>query len=178
MRKLNNIILFLFCLFVLISINTNAQEIKYRDVKHDFSTRSYRAIVGKQYYSPLIAGVLNYAFPSAGYFYVDEPLRGAVVFGSTIVITGVSLYALVNTLAFDYETGKSPAGSRELLFAGVISSSVLFIWSIFDVVRIAKIKNLAYQHSNMSLSLNPELTFMSSSDNNSAVYGINLTFSF
>ncbi len=76
----------------------------------------------------------------------------------------------------NYSTGQSPSGSRELMLAGLVATGVIHLWSIYDVVKIAKIKNLAYQQRGISLRMAPSLTKAYQSD--SAIYGFQLNFNF
>ena len=65
------------------------------------------------------------------------------------------------------------------MLSGMIATGIIQIWCIFDVVKIAKIKNLANQNNKVTIKLNPDLNLISKDyNNNSAVYGLRLSFVF
>lgn len=162
----------------IISFHSFGQKIKYRNFKNDFSLENYREKINDEKYSPFVAGVCNYLFPSAGYLYVGEPLRGACVFGSHMVASSAFVAGLIMSMGINYETGSSPKGGRIIMFSGIIASGFIQIYSIYDVVRIAKIKNLAFQENKITLDLKPDLFQLSHSENNSAVYGLKQSIHF
>lgn len=162
---------------LLVSLNSFGQRLKYRDIKDDYSTKDYRKIITTSYHSPLVAGVCNYLFPALGYFYIEEPGRGSIVLGSELVTSSIFMYGLLRTMSIDSETGKSPSGARAIMISGMIGTGLIQIWSIFDVVKIAKIKNLARQNNKPSVELNPELNFMSL-NHKFATYGLRVSIGF
>lgn len=170
-------LIFLSSFILLIITNSFGQRVRYKDVKDDYSTKNYRKEVTTSYHSPLVAGVCNYLFPGLGYFYIEEPGRGSIVLGSELVTSSVFLYGLVMTMSMDSETGKSPPGSRAIMISGMIGTGLIQIWSIFDVVKIAKIKNLARQKHNVTMKLNPDLNFMSQ-NHKFATYGLRVSIDF
>lgn len=148
-------VLILFTL-LLISLSSFGQRVRYRDYKNQVSLENYRQQINNPKYSPVAAGVLNYVFPAAGYIYVGEPLRAAGVFATQLVTFSVFVYGLTMSMAVDYETGNSPRGARETMFAGMIATGTVYIWSIFDVVKVAKVKNMAYQSNGYALKIIPD----------------------
>lgn len=156
MKGLN--LFFLLACLLMFAVGAYGQRLHYRDCKKDISLSNYREIIVHERYSPLAAGLANYVFPSAGYFYVGEPLRGALVFGSEMLCTGVVLTGFVRSMNFNYETGNSTSGGRALIFTGILSATLIHVWSIYDVAHIARIKNLAYQNKQLSMSLKPDIT--------------------
>lgn len=112
----------------------------------------------------------------SGYFYVGEPLRGACVFGCTIVSYGI-LFSGFILLMTDQSEPVQLTGPIAIL-SGAIGSVIITTWSIFDVVKIAKIKNLAYQENKINMELKPELFILSQKNNNSAIYGLRLSINF
>lgn len=116
--------------------------------------------------------------PSSGYFYVGEPIRGACVFGSELVTSSVFVYGLLMSTSVVSETGQSPKGARAVMFSGLIATGLIQIWSIYDVVKIAKVKNLAYQDTKVSLMVKPDLFIVNQNDKNIASFGLRLSFIF
>jgi hypothetical protein len=173
-NKIALILIFIFSM----TCSSFGQKIKYKDYKNDISTKNYREKIETPKYSPIVAGVCNYVFPSSGYFYIGEPIRGACVFGSELVTSSVFVYGLVMSMSVDSETGQSPEGARAVMFSGMIATGLIQIWSIYDVVKIAKIKNLAYHDTKVSLMVKPDLFIVNQNDKNIASYGLRLSFNF
>lgn len=170
--------IFITSIVLLFTISSSGQRINYKESKDDYFIKNYRNTIVKQKYSPLAAGVCNYVFPAAGYLYVGEPLRAVAVFGGELVTSSVFVYGLIMSMNINYETGLSPKGSRTIMFSGMIATGLIQIWSIFDVVKVAKIKNLAYQDNKLTMRLKPELSFLNQNSNNFAMYGLRLSVDF
>jgi len=173
-----NKITLIFILIFSFSLSSYGQKIRYKDFKNDISTKNYRQTIENPRYSPIMAGVCNYILPSSGYFYVGEPIRGACVLGSELVTSSVFFYGLVMLMSVNHETGQSPEGARAVMFSGMIATGLIQIWSVFDVVKIAKIKNLAYQNANVSIMVKPDLFLVNQNDRNIATYGLRLSLNF
>jgi hypothetical protein len=173
-----NKITFFLSLIFLFTLNSYGQKIRYKDFKNEISTKNYRQTIENPKYSPMAAGVCNYLIPSSGYFYVGEPIRGACVLGSELVTSSVFVYGLVMSMSVDSETGQSHEGARAVMFSGMIATGLIQIWSIYDVVKIAKIKNLAYQGTKVSLIVKPDLFITNQNDRNMATFGLRLSLNF
>ena len=174
-KKRISVIFILLCLF---AFNSYGQRIKYRDVKDDISIENYRQKIENQKYSPTVAGVCNYLIPSSGYFYVGEPIRGACVLGAELVTSSICITGLVMSMSVNSETGQSPEGARALMLSGIIATGLIHYWSVFDVVKISKIKNLASQESNISVMIEPDIFINKQIDRNLTTYGLRLSLSF
>lgn len=172
---MNVLRIILFLAIVASSTNIHAQKIRYRDVKNEFKTRDYRNLKGEKKYSPLAAAICNYAFPSVGYFYIDEPVRGSVVLGLELASSSLMIAGLVKSVQADYGKGNSVQQVRNLVYAGFISSGAVFLWSIFDVVHVARVKNMAYNNRELSMHIHPEILSVSTV-NSEQKYGAGLTF--
>jgi len=117
-------------------------------------------------------------FPSSGYFYVGEPLRGVCVFGSELVTGSVFVYGLTLSMSVDNETGQSPEGAREIMYTGIIATGLIYVWSIFDVVKIAKVKNLAYQENKITMDIKPDFLPINQNNDYSLACGLKLKIIF
>ncbi len=131
-----------------------AQINQYRYFKDDISLKDYSETNKLDKYNPWIAGGITFMLPSfLGYFYVDEPIRGGYVFAakSAVVISGLValargglIYSRNNLLAYYF------------LGTFFINKSIK-LWSIYDVMRIAKVKNIGlYKKSKMTINLSPD----------------------
>jgi len=164
-------------LFFTIITSSVGQNIKYKDVKDDFSTKNYRGIIHNVRYSPGIAVVGNYILPGIGYVYVQEPLRGVLVFGGQMAAVSLFVYGLVETFADDY-SGDITISGPTLMLTGLIASGIIQVWSIFDVIKIAKIKNLAYYERDSAIKIRPDLNLTGMGNTTTPVLGVNLSFTF
>jgi len=173
-NKIALILIFIFSM----TLCSFGQKIKYKDYKNDISIKKYRETIKTQKYSPIVAGVCNYVFPSSGYFYVGEPVRGTCVLGSELVTGSMFFYGFIMSMGVNSETGKSTNGARTLMFSGLIATGIIHIWSIFDVVKIAKVKNLAYQKNNLTMDIKPDLLFVNQFNTNSIAYGLRMRINF
>lgn len=163
---------------VVVSLYSFGQKIKYRDYKDVITLENYRETIDQEKYSPLIAGTVNYLFPCLGYFYVGEPIRGIITFSGQMLASSLAVSGIVMSISYNYETGESPKGARAMLFSGIIAGGLIQIWSIYDVIKIAKVKNLVYQENNITMDLKPDLFLLSNADQNSAIYGLKLSVRF
>lgn len=173
-NKIALILIFIFS----ITCSSFGQKIKYKDYKNEISTKNYKERIKIHKYSPAVAGVCNYVLPSSGYFYVGEPIRGICVLAGELVTGSLCVYGFIKSMSVDSQTGKSPQGARAVMFSGIIATGLIQIWSIFDVVKIAKVKNLAYQETKLSLMVKPDLFIINQNDKNIATCGLKLSFNF
>ncbi|MGF7139276.1 hypothetical protein [Roseimarinus sediminis] len=176
MKRLN--MFFLLACLLMFTVGAFGQRLHYRDCKKDITLNNYREIIVHERYSPLAAGLANYIFPSAGYFYVGEPLRGALVFGSEMLCTGVVLTGFVMSMSVHYETGDVPRGSRALILSGLLGTTFIHLWSIYDVAKVARVKNLAYQDLRLSMHLKPDFSLQNVNDCKVQTYGVRLAINF
>lgn len=171
-------LVFVLFVFLLIPFFSFGQRIRYRDYKNQVTLEGYRQQVQNPKYSPITAGVLNYVLPAAGYIYVGEPVRAAGVFAAELLTFSVFAYGLTMSMGVDNETGNSPRGARETMFAGMIATGIIHTWAIFDVVRVAKVKNLAYQSNGYALKLSPDLQFSNQQSDVTISVGVKLGIMF
>jgi hypothetical protein len=175
MKKIRALLLLGFA--ILIALNSFGQKIKYKDCKNDFSAKQYRDLITIKKYSPLTAGVVNILVPTLGYYYVEEPLRGVCVLGAALIPLGTAFYGF--TMSFGQPgAGGYIQGAEKLFNYGMIAFGLLQVWSFCDVVKIAKIKNLAYQERKIALKIKPEFLFADPGRNRSIACGLSLNISF
>lgn len=162
---------------ILITLNSFGQKIKYKEYKNDFSTIHYRDSITNERYSPLRAGMLTFVIPSYGYFYVEEPLRGWCVLGIQLIPLSAAFLGFAMSFG-EPGAGGYIEGAEKLFNYGIIAYGLIQIWSSFDVVKIAKIKNLAYQDSRITMKINPEFLFVKQNNNSSIACGLRLNINF
>ncbi len=143
----------------LITSNSFGQKINYQDIKNDFSTKNYNQKIDNPTYSPLAAGICNYFLPGLGHVYIQEPLRGACFFGGAMITSSITLVGLFGSMENDSESRTYPINGRRLMISGLIGTGIISVWSIYDVVKVTKIKNLASQRKNISFNIKPNLNY-------------------
>ncbi len=166
-------------LLLIFSVHLIGQKIKYKDIKDDYSINNYSQKINQPKYSTAVAGICTYILPGLGHIYIGEPLRGAYFFGGELLAAGVFVSGLTMFMTVDKSTGKSSYGARTVLITGILLSSITYFYSLYDVIKITKIKNLAYQEKNISMNLSPNLRFMPFDNNfKSATYELTLRINF
>ena len=158
--------------------NSYGQKIRYKDIKDKSSTNNYQQRIENQKYSPTIAGICNYLIPSSGYFYIGEPIRGTCILGAELVTCSVTVTGLVMSMSVNSDTGQSPVGARAVMLSGIIATGLIQIWSIYDVIKVTTIKNLAYQEAKISVTLKPDVFIDNQDNKNLTTYGLRLSFNF
>lgn len=123
----------------------NAQ---YRSYKNQYEAGSYQ-YQKTDPYNPTAAGILSIV-PGLGHCYVGEPLRGAGFFGLTYGSIVVTVYGISQTYA-----GESKERAGWLIGGGAAMYVGSYIWSIADVTRVAKIKNMHFRNESLSFHLYP-----------------------
>ena len=62
-----------------------------------------------------------------------------------LTTVNVAIVGLIMSMSVDSETGQSSKSARTIMYSGFIATGLIQLWSIYDVVKITKIKNLAHQ---------------------------------
>jgi hypothetical protein len=139
--------LLILLLFVFTISEVHAQYGRYKN-KYEVKDYKYERT---DHYNPAAATVLA-IIPGFGHFYVGEPLRGlgfvGLMYGSVLVTTvGVSQA---------YNHGNRTSTSW-LILGGAFGVLGSYIWSIADVSRVVKIKNLHFRDQDISFHLQPSV---------------------
>ncbi|MGK7395380.1 MAG: hypothetical protein ACNS62_12460 [Candidatus Cyclobacteriaceae bacterium M3_2C_046] len=151
---MKNITLSIFFL-ILITPCSYGQQIKYKQVKDQYSLSEYnpKALQNPKY-SPMAASIMNFYLPGLGHFYVAEPGRGLLFFGGEMLSAGFFVTGLVTVLTGEVDYGYT------LMIAGAGAAGVILVTSIWDVVKVAKIKNMAiddWKNQTISIQIQPYL---------------------
>lgn len=121
---------------------------QYSINKHSYNAQDYFYQTGDRY-DPTIAGVTSLLFPGLGQVVAGETGRGLLFFGGTIVSTVITLGSITRESVTELESGSSRTvefGSGA--YIGFFASLGIWVWSIFDAVKVAKVNNLAYRDRN------------------------------
>jgi len=146
-------ILFVICLLLAVIV-TNAQ---YRVNKYIYNAKDY-TFQAEDPYNPGEAGMASFFIPGLGQMISGEVVRGVAILGGFVGI-GVS-FLVVNPLLdekFSAEGGFAAMSALGVIGFVILTEAVLYIWSIFDAVKVAKINNLAWRdnQSAMNMRLQP-----------------------
>ncbi len=168
----------LLLIFVFITLGyASGQKLRYKDFKDETSTKNYRERIVSQKYSPLAAGLGNYFFPGAGYLYIGEPLRGACFFGGELLTSSVMIYGFVISFG-ERNNNNQISPARALMISGLAATGIIRTWSIFDVVHVAKVKNLVYQETGFTFRVQPDLMLVNQHNSNNPTLGFKLSLNF
>lgn len=129
-------------------------------------------------YHPTVAGVASYVLPGLGQIYCNENKRGYKF------MTGYAggLVTMMVGAAIDLPTYLAPENTdpkftfgQGLIITGVVISATSQIWSTFDAVRVARVKNMSIRDKNkqgFSLMFRPNISL----NNNAFMLTAGITF--
>ena len=174
--------IFLTLFVLLLSVcSTLGQHINYQDIKSKYNTSYYSERVTDPAYYTMVGVACNILMPGLGQLYVDESKRGVILLGSNFIASGIGIAGMLMSLTVD-ESGSSVDSGRLLLYTGMGASALIQLWSIFDVVRIARLKNIAYSEQRKqesSLDIKPYAEPVRIDGlHRTNVYGLSLSISF
>lgn len=154
-----------------------AVEAQYKINKTKYDYRTWQLEPGDPY-NPGLCGGINVLVPGVGQMIAGEGGRGAAFLGG--YAGGVIIYAVgavKAAVALDDELQGGPAYDGEglgLMVVGVGAMLTIWIWSIVDGVRVAKVNNLAFRdkHSQgYEFKLEPYVAPLSRGGGSSVVHG-------
>ncbi|MEI6752625.1 MAG: hypothetical protein WCK78_05595 [Paludibacter sp.] len=161
MKKL---ILLSVLFLVLASSNVSAQT--YSANKLKFDSRMYLPQFGDPY-NPALSGACSFIMPGLGQMVCGEVGRGLAFLGGTYgsMMVGMIGFAMVtgSTVQYDYYPGvyKRPNGMGltgvGLALVGFSAMTGIYIWSIVDAVKVAKVNNMYIQSLRKTSSINFEV---------------------
>lgn len=160
--------LFLIAILLYVSSHSYSQKIRYKDVKDQYSIGEYYKVNDPKY-SVIAAILLNFYVPGVGHMYVGELGRGVLFLGGAFLTTATTAVGLL-TWSLNSEQGP------DIFITGLGTSVIVYLWSVFNVIKVVKIKNIAYnelQSGKVQFSMTPQLGFQ---DNPYA--GVRLCFTF
>ena len=160
-----------FLMFVLL-INTIANaQYEINRTKYDYRTYTYQK--GDRY-NPEMAGFISGLVPGLGQVTSGETGRGLLFFGGSVG----SWIVLFNAIP---EISPSPSASTRRAIVGGIGVLGLWLWSIGDAQRVAKVNSLAWRDKNkssMNLEILPDIGTMNYADTEKITTGISLRINF
>lgn len=121
---------------------------QYRINKLNYNAHKYVYQPGDRY-DPTLAGVASFLVPGLGQVLAGETGRGLLFFAGSVVSSALTISSLSkNTVLISdgyYSETRKTSGST---YIGLIASAGIWIWSIVDAVKVAKVNNLAYRDKN------------------------------
>jgi hypothetical protein len=157
-------------LILLINSITNAQY-KFNKIKYDYRTYTHQP--GDRY-DPDLAGFLSGVVPGLGQATSGETGRGFIFFGGSVG-SWIILMSAIPDIA-----PNPGASARRAVFGGIGVLS-LWLWSIGDAQRVAKVNSLAWRdkkQSSLKMELQPHISTLNYSCSGKYSVGMTLKFSF
>ena len=120
-------------------------------------------------YIPLAAGLLGIVCPGLGHVYDGEVLRSVGYFYGTILGVGLTstFLSAADQERYDPQYGYIPYTNNTYTTLGTIcavGTIAFYVWSVFDAVKVAKVKDLYFRDlvgspDGLSLHVRPSLGF-------------------
>ncbi len=144
-------------------------NMKYKELRPLYDTRDYVHYESAAY-KPGIMGIASFLIPGFGDCLVDEWGRGLLQFGGTIVCTAG---ASILSKGYHFDEGA---------FVCAAGGLAIWIWSIFDAVKVSKIKNM-YIHDYMKMygadfKLYPSVSCLTTTGKTIPTAGLTLALTF
>jgi TM2 domain-containing membrane protein YozV len=177
MKKLSLVIT---CLMMFNCFNVDAQ---YRVYKNKYDYRNYIYQPGDPY-NPSSAAFASLFVPGLGQMISGESGRGiCFLLGCTgcLVFSFAGGSIALNATEKDRDFEKKTLRGITFLFSGLTATAGIWIWSIADAPRVAKVNNLALRDKNKvsgNLSIQPYLNIQSYSANNKTILGLSVNIIF
>lgn len=161
-----------------------ALRMAYDDYKDLYDSRDYSHCIGDPY-SPAAVGIASFFITGLGQMIIGDGGRGTwMLLGDiALVAAGISVAALTSTKDASGKSVPSTGGSIGLVCCWSAALG-LNIWSICDVVKRAKIKNLYYRdceklkYSSLDVKLMPDVALVPIGQDIKPVAGMTLSVSF
>lgn len=163
-------------------LQANTSDLKkglpYRELKKIYNPKEYIRDVSDPYNSG-VAGVCSFFIPGLGQIIDGEVGRGLLMVVGAGVLGGVC-YAT----AKDASSKNGLASSPAICLASGAAALALDIWSIFDAVKVAKVKNMYNQDlrklysSNVDIKLSPSLAYVPTGNGITPSAGFSLRVTF
>ncbi|MBW6500712.1 MAG: hypothetical protein K0B05_04885 [Bacteroidales bacterium] len=148
---------------------------------YDYRTYSYET--GDRYH-PAATGVASLFIPGLGQIIMGETGRGVAFMGASAGFAALytaGMIRSVKTIGAGISGDEVEEGGPFMFMAGGIGLMAVWIWSVGDAVRVAKVNNLAYRDANkttFNIKLQPCIMLTDYNTRGSAATGLNLTISF
>lgn len=168
----------------------NEPVFSYRYCKGRYQTAGFRRS-GLDPYDPFSAGVLSYLMPGLGQLYDGEVLRSAGFFFGTMCCLSVGSVVLSSTHRYEERYDQQYGYYREDVGIGPVDATMgtvfilggvaLWVWNIFDAVKVAKVKDLFFRdlagrYSAVDLSVRPSIGVVPTSGRPTAGLSLQLHF--
>ena len=121
---------------------------QYSVNKLNYNAHDYSHQPGDRY-DPTIAGIASFLLPGLGQVVAGETGRGLLFFAGYIASTAITLGSITRESVTVLGSGNSSNvefGSGT--YIGLFASLGIWVWSITDAVKVAKVNNLAYRDRN------------------------------
>ena len=170
----------LISLLLLGFVTSGIQAQRYSINKYKYDSRLYYPEFGDAY-NPALCGVCSFLVPGLGQIVCGETGRGIAFMGGYIgclVIAEAGAVQFTNSYAY----GNSGFSGTGMMLLGGFGMLGVYIWSIADAVKVAKVNNMYIRDlrktSAISLELAPYVTQISVNNQNTSPVGLSMRVKF
>jgi hypothetical protein len=129
---------------LLLICSSASAQYKINKTKYNFKDYNYQ---GGDPYIPCLSGACSFLCPGLGQMVSGEGARGFAFLGGSIwftILIGIGM----SQQASDIDSGGDGKAGSGLQSVGLTGLLAVYIWSIGDAVRVAKVNNLARRDKN------------------------------
>jgi len=156
----------------------------YCDYKHIYDPKQYIG-APMEPYSPVLSGVASFLIPGMGQMFNGQVGKGiGIMCGEAGLIFGGAFIAGLSSTPNQYnEMVASPGGTATFLMC-LAGALAIDIWSIFDAVKVAKIKDLYYRDcqklmsNSYTIKILPKVEISQTNEGLQPVAGMSLAVNF
>ena len=159
---------------------------KYKELKRYYDPNDYYSMPGDQYSTTRC--LWNLLLPGLGQMTMEEGWRGASFLLGSIGSAAIGYYAgiLIASAGMDSRGNVSESAARNAslaIIAGGVGSLAIDIVSIFDAIKVAKVKDLYYRDlrnmaANYEINVSPYIAPIKYGNGFQTVAGLSLTMNF
>lgn len=153
-------------------------NMKYSELKKFYNYKDYDRFIGEERYNPSLMGVCSFMIPGLGQVISGETGRGILQFLGVDVLMCLGLCTEYSGID---ETGRLGKGAGLTAIACFCGATAIYIFSIVDAVRVAKVRNMYKEdirNYSANISLSPYCDFVCLDTKSAPVAGLSFKLSF
>ncbi len=174
---------FILIIICFVSISCIVADAQYRvnKIKYDYHKYSYQP---GDPYNPGNAAFASLIVPGLGQMISGETGRGLGFMSGTtgcLAVAFTGLLISLNTTEPDPHFFEKIHIGMTLLYAGLAGTAGMWIWTVADASRVAKVNNMAMRDKRKmtaGISIHPYLNFPSDMTNNKSSAGLTININF
>jgi hypothetical protein len=144
---MNKTVPLIICILTLLLLNVNAQY-KLDKTRYDYKNYNY---LKEDPHSPVSSAVASFLIPGLGQMICGEGLRGTgflLAWASGLTVSVAGLLYTSSVTESDPDFWQVQTTSKRMIIGGLAGAAAVWIWSIADAQRVAKVNNLAFRDKN------------------------------